>query len=165
MSTICTYVSISIFECMTRWGIEVEARPGLIFELWLSCDEWPYLHTCWVWVALTCFHVLVLWPLIVYVCLRGSIILFLFQVGLASLDCYSEIIHCVLWVSVAENPHETLLVLPGPPGGLKELPNCFSSCLLLVCLVLVFVCSGRATFKLGVVIVTLFCSFACLSIF
>ena len=27
----------------------------------------------------------------------------------------------VLWVITAENPHETSLVLPGPPGGLKDL--------------------------------------------
>ena len=28
---------------------------------------------------------------------------------------------CVFWVITAENPHETSLVLPGPPGGLKDL--------------------------------------------
>ena len=44
-----------------------------------------------------------------------------FRVELASLAFYSKIIHCVLWVSVAENPHETILVLPGPPGVSKEL--------------------------------------------
>ena len=56
------------------------------------------------------------------------------EMFLIEMSCIQSIcILCVLWVITAENPHETALVLPGPPGGLKDL-SLFFVCFIFLCL-------------------------------